>query len=213
MKRMIIFSFILFSLCMCNKQEESPIDDYYQYRVDIFNKENETLGPVDVCVIGDSLTDGCDFPKFYPDLKIANRGINGDTTTGVLNRLDCSLINVDMKIVVLYIGINNIDTMLDNYGDILDAVNLHKPDAAKIVLSLTPTRFTTNDLKMKIPEKNEAIKSLAESNDFRYVDIYSSLLDEEGFLKEEYTIDGIHFNDAGYTTIASVLDPIYKSYL
>lgn len=200
-------------LCGCKKDNNNVFTEYYNNKVALFIEENKTLGPVDVCVIGDSLTDLCDFNIYYPDLKIANRGIGGDTTTGVLNRLDCSLIDVDMKVVSLFIGINNSNTMFNDYEDILKALSQFKPNAAKVILSLTPTTNDFEGLNDTVNSNNIRIKQLAESYLYTYVDINTPLKDEKGHLKQEYTTDGLHFSDEGYKKIASVVDPIYKSFL
>ena len=213
MKKAIVVLVLPLLLCSCQKEISKAFQEYYDNKVALFVEENKTLGPVDVCAIGDSLTDLCDFTVYYPDLKVANRGIGGDSTTGVLNRLDCSLIDVDMKVISLFIGINNHATMFNDYEDILKAFNEYKPDAAKVILSLTPV---TNDFKKltdTINRNNVRIKELAESYSYTYVDINTPLRDENGFLKQEYTTDGLHFSDSGYRKIASVLDPIYKSFI
>ena len=56
---------------------------------------------------GDSLTEGIDWRELFPDVKILNRGIGGDTSAGVLNRLD-EVIGRHPKIVVLMIGANDL---------------------------------------------------------------------------------------------------------
>lgn len=212
MKKIAILLTIPFLLTGCNKNKKA-FSDYYNNKVAAFKEENKTLGPVDVCAIGDSLTDLCDFTIYYPDLKVANRGIGGDTTSGVIKRLDNSLIDIDMKVVSLFIGINNINTMFDDYEDILKAINRYKPDAAKIIISLTPTSGDFSDLNDKVNESNIRLQSLAEEYSFTYADINTPLRDESGLLKGEYTTEGLHFSDAGYKVIASVLSPIYKSFL
>ena len=41
-----------------------------------------------IVFLGDSLTDRAEWAEFFPDKRIINRGVGGDTTEGVLNRLD-----------------------------------------------------------------------------------------------------------------------------
>jgi len=47
--------------------------------------------PAAVVMVGDSLTDGAEWGELFPGAGIANRGIDGDTTDGVLERMDAIL--------------------------------------------------------------------------------------------------------------------------
>ena len=70
---------------------------YYQSKLAFFR----------AVMLGDSLTEGIDWRELFPDVKILNRGIGGDTSAGVLNRLD-EVIGRHPKIVVLMIGANDL---------------------------------------------------------------------------------------------------------
>ena len=100
-------------------------EEYYNTKVASFEKENPTLSGADVVFLGDSLTDGCDLEKYYPEYSSVNRGISGDTTDGLLNRLKVSACDVDPKAVVLLIGVNDISSgvkpneLSDNYEKII----------------------------------------------------------------------------------------------
>src|SRR3954451_1058356 len=58
---------------------------YYRTRLDFFR---QTVGDADVVMLGDSITEGIDWHELFPHVRILNRGIGGDTSAGVLNRLD-----------------------------------------------------------------------------------------------------------------------------
>ena len=64
-----------------------------------------------VVFLGDSITQGWekDLPAVFPGMKIANRGINGDTTRGVLIRLQDDVLAVNPAAVVLLIGTNDLE--------------------------------------------------------------------------------------------------------
>lgn len=53
----------------------------------------------------------------------------------------------------------------------------------------------------KIRQANEAVKALAAKLHVRYIDINDPLKDENGALKAEYTIEGMHIKEEGYRTI------------
>ena len=58
---------------------------------------------------GDSITQGWgDIGKAFPGIKCANRGISGDTTRGLLVRLQGDVLSLNPKGVVLLIGTNDL---------------------------------------------------------------------------------------------------------
>ena len=89
--------------------------DYYNAKVEQYEAENASVYGVDVAFIGDSLTDGYDLSLYYPEFSVANRGIGGDTTFGVEERLKVSLYDANPRVIVMMIGSNNIYTMFENY--------------------------------------------------------------------------------------------------
>ena len=209
-KKLFLFSFILI-LCGCSQY--NPHKDFsYEDYLNFFEEENKTMGPVDVCAVGDSLTYHYDFAKYYEDITFANRGISGDTTTGLLAHLKESIYDVDCKIITLLIGINNLDTMMNDYEVILSNIKTNKPDIKTFVISLTPTRLDShpNDL---IVQRNKEIKILAEDYSFTYIDLHSQLIDSSGQLYKKYSLDGLHFSNAGYKAITSYIKPILKEAL
>ena len=70
--------------------------NYYNRKCEAFKLENANFAHGQTVFIGDSLTDGCALDVFYPELSTAayNRGIGGDTTAGVLKRLELSLFDI-----------------------------------------------------------------------------------------------------------------------
>ncbi|HEU0010688.1 MAG TPA: GDSL-type esterase/lipase family protein, partial [Verrucomicrobiae bacterium] len=62
-----------------------------------------------IVLLGDSITQGWgeDFSAWFDGLKIANRGISGDTTRGVLIRLKEDVLALHPRAVVVLIGTND----------------------------------------------------------------------------------------------------------
>ena len=89
--------------------------EHYENRVALFTEENKNYSPgeVDVVFLGDSLTEGYDLDTFYPQYVTVNRGIGGDTTDGLWERLEVSAYELEPKVVVMLIGANNFDTMFE----------------------------------------------------------------------------------------------------
>lgn len=59
-------------------------------------------------------------------------------------------------------------------------------------------KIRTNE---KITAANALVKQLAEKHGQHYIDINDGLKDEQGRLKAEYTIEGLHINEQGYRAI------------
>ena len=71
-----------------------------------------------VVFLGDSITQGWGdgLGAAFPGMKVANRGISGDTTRGVLIRLEEDVLALDPAAVVLLIGTNDLEEGADAGG-------------------------------------------------------------------------------------------------
>ena len=49
------------------------------------------------------------------------------------------------------------------------------------------------------------LKKYCESNNINYIDVYSELADEDGNLKLEYTKEGLHLSQEGYSVVSNIL--------
>jgi lysophospholipase L1-like esterase len=187
------------------------LQQYYKDKSAGFAEENKTLGEVDVAFIGDSLTDGYDLKTYYPDMKVINRGIGGDTTHGVLARLDTSVIEPAPRVVVMMIGTNNLGDMFTDYEEILIKLKSELPDTMVVILSIPPASGEYVERNGQIAINNVKIKSLAEKYDYAYVDVFTPLFDfERNELRAEYTTDGIHFTPLGYEVITAEVKPVLE---
>ena len=140
---LIVFTISYFALIHPQKMEQQQYEEilraYRAQKYEEYEKENQTYADyeVDVAFIGDSLTDRYDLENYYPQYITANRGINGDTTFDVEARLQLSLYDLKPKVVVMLIGVNNLDTMFQNYEAILQGIQENLPQTKVVLLSLT----------------------------------------------------------------------------
>ena len=199
------------------KNEDEFVDAMKQYYINknaAFVTENQTLGEVDVAFIGDSLTDGYDLAQYYPDMAVINRGIGGDTTHGVYDRLETSLIEPDPKVIVMMIGTNNIYDMFTDYEQILITLKERLPDTKIVLMSIPPVGATYADRNVQIAFNNVKIKALAEKYGHTYIDIFTKLLDmETDLLRSEYSTDDLHFTPLGYSVITAEVMPVLETLL
>ena len=193
------------------------VEEYYANKLALYTKENNEYAPfeVDVAFIGDSLTDGYDVAKYYPDYKVSNRGIGGETTHGLLARLDVSVYQLEPKVIVMLIGGNNFDTMFEDYEDLIIGIKTNLPNTKLIVCSLTSMggeHWGKNNHKAAF--NNAKIKLYAEKHDCYFVDLFTPLLNlETSEIYDHYTTDGAHLTSAGYEVLTSAIKPVIDEIL
>lgn len=167
--------------------------------------------PTDILFLGDSITQGCYWNELYPGFDVKNRGIGSDTTEGVLVRLDSVVKTKPTKIFIL-IGVNDIalgvdeKDILSNYNDIIDTLQKECPYATIYVQSILPVLDHIKVDNTDIVLVNDMIQEMCIEQDIIYIDLYSSFIDEEGKLKEEYYIDSIHITGLGYECWKKIID-------
>lgn len=197
--------------------------EYYHHKVASFGIQNSNLSKGQIIFIGDSITDLYPLDSYYADLDLAcyNRGIGGDTTQGVINRLTVSLFDLQPSKIVLMIGTNDIDggipneKIIANYRTILDEIKNYQPTVELYFVSVIPqnkdlekyTDFDIDQNNQIISAINEEIKKLCEEYGHTYIDIHSLLLDESGYLRKDCSDDGIHLNAGGFEIWTGVLKP------
>lgn len=177
---------------------------YYQHRRSLF----EELSQVNSSIIflGDSLTDSCEWNEMLNHPQILNRGIIGDTTDGVLNRLTPILASQPRQIFLM-IGINDLARKKDfsgilvNYQQILATIQQQSPQTevyVKSVLPINKTQFQKGPSNEMIRNLNTQLQRLSENYSYSYIDLHSQLVDENQQLDERYTLDGLHLNGTAY---------------
>ncbi len=195
---------------------QKKFDAYYAQTLIDYDNENQTYQDfeVDVVFLGDSLTAGYDIQHYYSEYTVVNRGIGGETTYGLKERLGVSVIDLQPKVCVMLIGGNNIDTMFEDYEDLLIAFQENMPQTKIVLVSLSPTSGDYADRNETLAYNNVKIKLLAEKYGYAFVDIYTPLFDlKTGEMKAEYTPDGAHFTQLGYDIVTAKIKPIIASLL
>lgn len=197
-----------------HKRAVKAMSEYYDNKITLYEQENKDADEIDVVFLGDSLTDGCDLKKYYPDYVTLNRGIGGDTTRGLLERLEVSVYDVKPKVCVMLIGGNNIDTMFNDYENILKGFEKNIPDTKIILVSLTAMGGDFKEKNYIAAYNNIKIKELAEKYGYSYVDVFSPLLNQQtDEIYSQYTIDGVHFSDKGYEVVTKAINEEIKKIL
>jgi lysophospholipase L1-like esterase len=217
-KSIILFLFVvlIISLFFSCDNDNNDIEKYWEFynsKLESFKQENLEYKnkSVDVVFLGDSLTEGYNIEEFYPEYVVLNRGISGDTTVGLEQRLDVSLFAIQPKVAVMLIGANNMDTMLENYESILKSFKENVSKTKIILLSLTSMSGEWGKKNHLAAYNNVQIKKFAEKYDYEFVDLYSALLNlEDGEIYDEYTTDGGHLTHEGYEVLTNCIKPVIQ---
>lgn len=182
-----------------------------------------------VVFMGDSITDSWDDTKrysgFFPGKPYINRGISGQTTPQMLIRFRPDVIALHPKVVVILAGTNDIagNTGPMTLGAIEDNLTsmfeLAHANGIRVVLaSVLPISDydknkdgqqivrTRQRPPEQIKELNEWMKKFATAHGGIYLDYFSAMADDKGFLKEELSEDGLHPNQKGYDVMASLAE-------
>lgn len=170
----------------------------------------------DVVFLGNSITYYGEWSARLSGLKYRNYGVPSDITFGVLDRLDSVIQRSPSKIFIL-IGINDIaknipdKVILRNYSEIIRRIKQGSPRTEICIQSIFPINPTFpkhsmfNVYKRHITTINDSLKILAKNNSLAYIDIYSSLIDSNENLKEDYTWDGVHLTTTAYNVWLNIL--------
>lgn len=177
--------------------------------------EKEGISKKDIVFLGNSITAGGNWAKLLDLPQAKNRGISGDITFGVLQRLDQIIVGKPSKVFVL-IGINDVSRnipdslILRNYKQIISRIKAGSKRTKIYFYTLLPVNSSFNKFKNHYGKDehilwlNAEIKKLAAKR-VTIIDLYPNFLDAENHLKAELTRDGLHLKPEGYQVWAELL--------
>jgi len=170
----------------------------------------------DIIFLGNSITAGVDWMELLERTDVRNRGISGDISFGVLERLNEVTEGKPSKVFIL-IGINDISRnipdsfIVGNYKKIIERIKKESPLTKIYFQTLLPvnnefTQFKNHYNKDEhILYINEELKKLAAKEKITLIDLYPHFLSADKKLDKKYTIDGLHLNAEGYKVWKDIL--------
>jgi len=170
-----------------------------------------------VVFLGDSITQGWgdNMGNSFPGMKVANRGISGDTTRGVLIRLKEDVIALNPAVVVLLIGTNDLEEGADpevinaNLKLILAELKHHDPRMPVVLCQVFPSSETKKRPAEKIRRINQLYAATVRGDaQVTLIETWLLFADKHGDAKLEEFPDLLHPNQAGYAKWSAALRPI-----
>lgn len=169
---------------------------------------SETVPPGRIVFLGNSITEMGDWKRLTGDSTVVNRGIGGDITFGMLNRLSL-VTGLKPSKIFLLIGINDIGkdipppVIAHNIGRIIDRIRSESPGTIIILQTLLPVNPTVNqfpqhyDKNDKVLAVNKLLRALAKEKQVPLADLHPLFSNKQGLLRQELTGDGLHLDPNG----------------
>jgi lysophospholipase L1-like esterase len=171
-----------------------------------------------VVFLGDSITEAWQLNEYFQGKPYLNRGISGQTTGGMLDRMKTDVIDLKPKAMVVLAGTNDLAFLIsvDVIKNHLAMIgNLARANGIKVIYAsiLPVSDYAKNGLAQtprrpprKILEINNWLKEQCEATDVTYLDFFSALADDRGLLRADLSNDGLHVNAAGYKVMAPLAE-------
>ena len=194
----------------------------YEERIEQFKKH--PIGNNKIVFLGNSITEGGgNWNKKFNVHNIVNRGISGDITEGILVRLE-EIIFYKPLAVFLLIGINDIFNtdisnrekitplyVANNIIKIATKIIEHSPSTEIFIQTILPINheiyieengfFPEHNVPLseQIIQINSMIINQADVQQYKVIDLHSVFINQDGLMNREYTTDGVHLNNNGYS--------------
>ena len=174
-----------------------------------------------VVFLGDSITQGWgdDFGGDFTPMKVANRGISGDTTRGMLIRLEEDVLKLNPACVVMLMGTNDIEetaapeTIAANIRLILDRLQATRHEMPILICNVFPSSGSKSRPADKIKKLNALVAASVKGDpQITVVDTWTLFADDKGDAKPEEFPDLLHPNRAGYEKWKKAIWPIFATY-
>ena len=173
-----------------------------------------------IVFVGDSLT--AQWPNFstvFPGVPVANRGIGGDVSRGVLFRLEEDVLALQPKAIVFLIGTNDLTAhqpatqTLANLREILAISKREAPEATLVLCTVPPSANPKAPIREpELTALNAEMRALASSERIELVDLYAATSDANGQPDERwFKADRLHLNPAGYARWKDALMPVLQA--
>ena len=207
----------LFSQTLIN-----PVDGYRAQRKSMFRvfQSAGLASKRPIVFLGDSITEGCDWNEMFGgEGVVINRGISGDTTAGLLERVG-SIVTIHPRAVFLMIGVSDCVALrskpteaMQNYRAAVERIRAESPTTVIYLQSILPVTDSWGQNKnVCVVEMNRLIRGLADGKTIVFIDLYRSFVDGAS-ANYRLTSDGLHLNADGYALWRDRIAPFVSMHL
>ena len=164
-------------------------------------------------MLGDSITQEGSWEEDFPSANIVNRGVGGNTTRDILDRLEATYPLQPRKLFLL-VGVNDLnmdvrpEQTLANYEAIVRNLRQHLHATTIFLQSVLPVdRRWSLARNVDIRRLNEHIEELANYYQSSFIDLHSHFSGSDGEMHVELSNDGLHLNRRGYALWCRIIRP------
>ena len=217
MKRIALLA-VTALLCLTAMAQANQ-DVYYARRATLFDEL--PIGKKDIVLLGNSLTDGCEFNELMGNRHIKNRGIVGDIVQGFIDRIDPIIKGQPKKLFIMG-GVNDIshDVSADSIARVMEKlivmVKQGSPRTKIYLQSLLPFNNDVREWRLLVGrehvvvEANILLEQVARRQGVTWINLYPLFADDQGRLRADLTNDGLHLMGKGYLIWRDALRPYLK---
>lgn len=203
------------------------MDQQQKEKLKSYKIRNQYVKKGQILFVGSSLMENFHVNEFQQTLEeryiIYNRGIGGYVIPQLLDSMEECIFELEPSKIFINIGTNDIslpdykkETLIANYENILTQIKERLPACKVYVMAYYPVNAKADfpgveptqkadSFKSRnnpnILEANAAIEQLAKKHNYQFINVNEGLMDEEGNLKVEYAIEGVHMWPSGYAVV------------
>lgn len=210
-----------------------PLAEYFEeekrQKIERYRRLNRFVKKGQMLFVGSSLMEQFPIYEFIQDYSIGkiiyNRGVGGYTTSDLSRVLEVCIFDLEPAKIFINIGTNDlngedssVEKLITGYRDIISRIKDRLPEAKLYMMAYFPVnREAAQDPWMaqtlsirnneRIRSANAAVAGLAKEQGAAYIDVNKNIRDEEGRMKAEFTIEGMHMYGDGYQAVLTELMP------
>ena len=201
----VLAAALILTCCLAFKTSgtDAGITDARKTEADI---TQSYVKPEHIVMFGDSITYLADWSALLPGHEVVNLGVSGDKVCDLILRVDSVRREEPSKLFIM-VGINDllsgysIKETLASYDELLTLCTGYEV----YIQSVLPVSDMFGMPAEVITGFNAELKKLASMHGAEYIDLYPVYADANGYIKTEYTGDGLHLLREAYKPWVEIL--------
>lgn len=167
-------------------------------------------------MLGDSHVDWAEWRELLGRDDVINRGISGDTVTGMIARID-EIVAGRPRTIAIMAGINDlfagasVDEVAGRYRELVERIVRASPTTRIVVHSVLPVNHALAGAGpdwQTVLALNARLRAMCQDGACTYLSLHERLADPQGQLAREFTVDGVHLTRRGYVVWRDALVPL-----